>query len=139
MTPKPTLLRRPRRAAVALVAAAHVAAAGCNDFLVAENPGAIETQDLNQLGYTSLLANAPIFAFQGAHSDVAYWNGQFVDELINRNAQNPFPEEGQIDRRELYSDMTYINAFIYAPLQRARFLGEDAAARLKVILGDSAN
>jgi hypothetical protein len=35
--------------------------------------------------------------------------------------------------------MTYINAFIYAPLQRARFLGEDAARRLKVIFADSAN
>lgn len=35
--------------------------------------------------------------------------------------------------------MSYINAFMYAPMQRARFLGEDAARRLKVILGDSAS
>lgn len=124
-----------RQAAVAVIATA-LGSAACSDFLVAENPGAIEADDLNTLGYVSLLANAPIFGFQGAHDDVAYWNAQFTDELVNRAG---FFEEGQIDRRELYSDMSYINAFLYAPLQRARFLGEDAARRLKVILGDSAS
>jgi hypothetical protein len=67
---------------------------------------------------------------------VTYWNAQFTDELFNRAV---FVEEGQIDRRELYSDMTYINAFMYAPLQRARFVAEDAARRLKEILGDTAS
>lgn len=115
------------------------AAAACTDFLQAENPGSIEEPDLNNVAYTSLLANGPIYSFQDAHDDVAYWNGQFVDELVNRNAVNPFIEEGQIDRRELHSDMSYINAFIYSPMQRARFLGEDVAKRLKVILADSAS
>jgi hypothetical protein len=67
---------------------------------------------------------------------MSYWNAQFTDELYNRAT---FVEEGQIDRRELFSDMTYINAFIYAPMQRARFLGEDASRRLKTILGDTAS
>ena len=35
--------------------------------------------------------------------------------------------------------MTYINAFVYAPMQRARFLGEDAARRIKGLLGDTAS
>lgn len=132
-----TILRRlARRASAAALAVALGATAGCNDFLVAENPGAIEEGDLNGLGYVSLLANGPIFAFQAAVDDVTYWNGQFTDELVNRAV---FVEEGQIDRRELYSDMSYINAFLYAPLQRARFSGEDAATRLKAILGDSAS
>ena len=69
------------------------------------------------------------------HAEITYWNAQLTDELFNRAV---FAEEGDIDRRSLYSDMTYINAFMYAPAQRARFLSDDAAKRLKVILGDSA-
>ncbi|HEX3159870.1 MAG TPA: RagB/SusD family nutrient uptake outer membrane protein [Gemmatimonadaceae bacterium] len=139
MTPYLTPRRAARRAATTMLAAALCVTAGCNEFLIAENPGAIEVDDLNTVGYVSLLANGPVFAFQAAHDDVAYWNGQFTDELVNRGNVNPFVEEGQIDRRELYTDMSYINAFLYAPLQRARFSGEDAAARLKIILGDTAS
>jgi hypothetical protein len=111
-------------------------ATACSDFLVAENPGAVEEPDVNQVAYTNLIANGPIFAWQFAHSEITYWNGQITDELFNRAV---FIEEGQIDRREMYSDMTYINAFMYAPMQRARYSGEDAAARLKIILGDTAS
>jgi hypothetical protein len=128
-----------RRAAAAAFAAVLGTTVACSDFLVAENPGAIEVDDLNQVAYTSLLANAPIGALQNSLDDLTYWNGQFTDELINRNAQNPFVEEGQIDRRELRSDMSYIPAFIYSPMQRARFLAEDATERLGIILGDSAS
>lgn len=130
-----TARRLARRASIALILAG-VGATACGDFLVAENPGAIEADDLNSIGYVSLLANAPIFGFQSAFDDVAYWNGQLTDELVNRAG---FFEEGQIDRRELYSDMSYIGFFMYGPMQRARFLGEDAASRLKIILGDSAS
>jgi hypothetical protein len=107
----------------------------CTDFLVAENPGAVEETDVNNPVYANLIANGPIFAYQFGHSEITYWNGQLADELFNRAV---FIEEGQIDRRELYSDMTYLNAFLYAPIQRARFTGEDAAARLKILLGDTA-
>jgi hypothetical protein len=126
------------RALVTLSALALTAlvATACNDFLEATNPGAVEEPDVNDPAYLNLIAAGPIQAFQDAFDDVAYWNGQFVDELFNRAV---FVEEGQIDRRELYSDMTYINAFLYAPMQRARFMGEDAARRLKTLLGDSAN
>jgi starch-binding outer membrane protein, SusD/RagB family len=112
-----------------------ITSAACSDFLKATNPGAVEEPEVSDLSYVSLLANGPIGAFQDAHDDVTYWNAQFVDELFNRAV---FVEEGQIDRRELYSDMTYINAFMYAPMQRARFLSEDATRRLKQVLGDSA-
>src|SRR5687768_6256737 len=109
-----TSRRQARRAAAALALACLGTTAACSDFLVADNPGAIEEQHLNSIGYTSLLTNAAIFGLQDAQDDLTYWNGQFTDELINRNAANPVPEEGQIDRRELYADMTYIPAFIYA-------------------------
>jgi hypothetical protein len=120
--------------ALALALGATVA---CENFLTAENPGAVEADDLNNPAYASLIGAGPIFAFQDAWDDNTYWNGQLVDEIINRNGPNPFIEEGQIDRRELYSDMTYITAFMYSPMQRARFLTEDAVRRLTVILGDT--
>ena len=109
-------------------------ATGCENFLTADNPGAVEADDLNDAPYANLIAGGPIFGFQDANDDVTYWNAQLTDELFNRAV---FVEEGQIDRRELYSDMTYINAFLYAPMQRARFLSEDAVQRLTVILGDT--
>ena len=112
-------------------------AVACENFLTAENPGAVEAEDLNDPSYAGLIGAGPIFAFQDSWDDITYWNGQLTDEIINRNGPNPFIEEGQIDRRELYSDMTYIPAFIYSPVQRARFLAEDAVRRLTVILGDT--
>jgi hypothetical protein len=132
-------MTRPRARRLLTLGALALAVAGaaaCNDFLQAENPGAVEEPDVNNPAYSTLIANGPIFGFQDSHDDATYWNAQLTDELFNRAV---FAEEGQIDRREMYSDMTYINAFIYAPMQRARFLGDDAAKRLKVILGDSAS
>lgn len=108
----------------------------CTEFLQAENPGAVEEPLVNDPANVNIIANGPVGTFQDAQDDVVYWNAQLGDELFNRAT---FAEEGQIDRRELYSDMTYINAFVYAPMQRARYVGEDAARRLRVILGDSAS
>ena len=125
-----------RRAASLVAMATLIAGAACSDFLVAENPGALEEPNVNDPAYANLLANGPIYAFQNAWDDVSYWNGQLADEIHNREV---FIEEGQIDRRELYSDMTYITAFMYNPLQHARFVGEDAARRLIIILGDTAS
>ena len=123
---------------IAGVALSVAAMAACSDFLVADNPGAVEEPDVNNIAYVNLLANAPIFGFQGAYDDLLWWNGQLTDEIVNNNSGNPFAEEGQIDRRELYADMTYIPAFIYSPMQRARYLAEDAARRMEVLMPDSA-
>ena len=100
-----TPLRRRRTGRVARLALPIVAAtlAACSDFLVAENPGAVEEQFVNHPANVTIIANGPIGTFQDAYDDVAYWNGQFTDEIVNRNNVNPFIEEGQIDRRELHS------------------------------------
>jgi len=129
---------RGRLLRIAAITVSIAAMAACSDFLVAENPGAIEEPDVNNPAYVGLLANAPVFGFQIAYDDVIWWNGQFADEIVNNNPGNPFVEEGQIDRRELYTDMSYIGAFMYSPLQRARFLAEDASRRLETIMPDSA-
>lgn len=136
MTNTTSISRRFGLLRVGAFALAFAGTAACTDFLIADNPGAVQVDDVNSPAYAGLIANGPIYAYQLAHTEITYWNGQLVDELFNRAV---FVEEGQIDRRELYSDMTYINAFLYAPLQRARYLGEDAASRLKLILGDSAS
>jgi hypothetical protein len=129
---------RGRLQKIALVAVSVAAMSACSDFLVAENPGAVEEPDVNNIAYVNLLANAPIFGFQASYDDLTWWNGQLTDEIVNNNAGNPFAEEGQIDRRELYADMTYIPAFIYSPMQRARYLAEDAARRMETLMPDSA-
>lgn len=117
------------------ISAAALVIGSCSEFLIAENPGAVEEIDVNDPTYITLIANGPIYAFQAAWDDVTYWNAQLADEIFNREV---FVEEGQIDRRELYSEMSYITAFMYNPMQHARFVGEDAARRLRSILGDTA-
>jgi starch-binding outer membrane protein, SusD/RagB family len=123
-----------RRLAAAIVLLA--TASACNDFLTATNPGAVEEPDVNTPGNVDILTNGAIGTYQFSHSEITYWNAQLTDELFNRAT---FAEEGDIDRRNLYSDMTYINAFMYGPAQRARYAGDDGAKRLKEILGDTAS
>ena len=130
------ILSAARRRAIALMGVAVVAGAACSDFLVAENPGAIEEQDVNNPAYSNLIALWPVGAFQDAQDDVTYWTGQFTDEIYNREV---FIEEGEIDRRDMRVDMTYFGAFTYTPMQRARFAGEEAARRLRAIQGDTAS
>ena len=125
-----------RRRAIALIGIAVVVGAACSDFLVAENPGAIEADDVTNPAYSNLIALWPVGAFQDAQDDVAYWTGQFADEIFNREV---FVEEGEIDRRDMRPEMSYIPVFIYTPLQRARFAGEEAGRRLRTILGDTAS
>lgn len=125
-----------RRASLLLLGASALvySIAACSDFLVADNPGAVEEKDVNNPAYLDLIAAGPIQTFQAAYTDNLYWNAQLADELYNRAV---FIEEGQIDRREMYSEMTYINAFMYAPMQRARFVADDAARRIRAILDDA--
>jgi hypothetical protein len=125
-----------RRRASFLAGIALIAGIACSDFLVAENPGAIEEPDVNNPAYVNLIAAWPIGAFQDAQDDVTYWTGQFADEIWNREV---FAEEGEIDRRDMRVDMTYFGAFTYTPMQRARFAGEESGRRLRTLLGDSAS
>jgi hypothetical protein len=132
-----TLSRARRLALLGTTAAALLlGATACNEFLTATNPGAVEEPDVNIAANANILVNGAIATYQFSHSEITYWNAQLTDELFNRAV---FAEEGEIDRRNLFSDMTYINAFMYGPAQRARYAGDDASARLKVILGDTAS
>jgi hypothetical protein len=129
-------ISRAHRAALLAAIVLFGATTACNDFLKATNPGAVEEPDVNVASNVDILTNGAVSTYQFSHSEITYWNGQLTDELFNRAV---FAEEGDIDRRNLYSDMTYINAFMYGPAQRARYAGDDASARLKTILGDTAS
>jgi len=130
--------RLARLTSLGAIALALGSATGCENFLTAENPGAVEATDVTDAPYANLLGAMPVYGFQNAWDDITWWNGQLADEIVNRNNVNPFIEEGQIDRRELYSDMTYITAFMYNPMQQARFQAEEAVRRLSEILSDTA-
>jgi len=133
-----TIQRSRRTTPLATVAALLLlgATTACNDFLKATNPGAVEEPDVSIPANVDILTNGAISTYQFSHSEITYWNAQLTDELFNRAV---FAEEGEIDRRNLFSDMTYINAFMYGPAQRARYAADDASNRLKTILGDTAS
>ena len=111
-------------------------AAACSDFLAADNPGAIQEVDLNDPRYAGLIANGVVGEFQFTWGYLAYWNAVFTDELYNRAT---FSEEGMIDRRDIRPENGPFNFFMYGNIHRTRFLADDGARRLKIILGDSAS
>ncbi len=111
------------------------AAGGCNEFLAAENPGAVEETDVNQPRYLGLLSNGIIGEFQAAFSNITWWNSIYTDELHNRNV---FFEEGLIDRRQVGPENGTHNFFIYPRIHRARYLADDGVRRMTEVLGDSA-
>jgi hypothetical protein len=112
------------------------AAAGCNDFLKAENPGAVEATDINQPQYVNLLTNGVVSEFQGAFSNITWWNSMLSDELYNRQT---FFEEILIDQRRIGPENGTNGTFIYPRIQRARFTADDAVTRIRAIIGDSAS
>jgi hypothetical protein len=125
-----------RRLALPLVAGALMATAACNDFLKVKNPGAIEEPDINNPAYTSLLVNGVIGEFQPAFTSVAMYSGVFTDELANFHG---FPENIDIDVRNVsIGNGTYASG-VYTPLQSARFMADSANGLLKTFLGSAAN
>jgi len=132
------MLRIDLRVRIIATAAALVSASvalGCNEFLAADNPGAVRVSDLDDPRYASLIANSVIGEFQPMHGNVAWWNAVYSDELYNRAV---FFEEALIDQRNVTDVNGTFNTFVYGPLHRTRFIADDGAARLRRILGDSA-
>jgi hypothetical protein len=136
-----TMLHKVRRglrlrvATLGAIALGAATAGACNDFLEAENPGAVEEKDVNQPNYIGLLTNGVIGEFQTAFGNLAWWNAVYSDEVYNRNT---FFEEGLIDQRRVGPENGTYGVFMYNRIQRARFLADDAVKRMKTVLGDSA-
>ena len=133
---KTSFLRRFRRLAPVAALGLVLGATACEDFLQAENPGAIEATDLDNARYIALITNGVVGEFQFANMHATWWNALFTDEIYNRNTP---ADEILIDRRDVRPDNGTYSFFMYSNLHRARFLADDAVQRLKVILGDSAS
>jgi hypothetical protein len=134
MTPMLTQISR-RARALAAIAALVPALSACEDFLRAENPGAIPEPDLTDLTYIPLMVQGTVGEFQRMFPQVIYYTGLFSDELRNHHV---FFEERDIDRRLALPEHGTISFFAYQPLHRARHMADTAAARMKTLLGDSA-
>ncbi len=134
---KTTKLRSGRfaRATLAVLAVSVLGLAGCRDALTVTNPGAIEATNLNDPFYINLMVNGVVSQFQYAHGQVLRYASVLGDELRNGHV---YTENIWIDQRTI-DDNNNTAASIYSGLQRARFLGDSVAGRLKVLLGDSAS
>lgn len=125
------------RALVGLAAAVLGTASltACNDFLVAENPGAIEAEDLNTPFYLNLMVNGVVGEFQTTYPLAAYYTGVLTDELRNHHT---FPEERLVDLRQVAPENGTYTTLVYNPLHRARFLADSFSTRMRTVLADSA-
>ena len=84
-----------RARALAAIAALVPALSACEDFLRAENPGAIPEPDLTDVTYIPLMVQGTVGEFQRMFPQVIYYVGLFTDELRNHHV---FFEERDIDR-----------------------------------------
>lgn len=130
-------LRRRGVRALALGALASTGAlAGCNEFLTAENPGAIEAADLNSPAYVNLMTNGVIGDFQLVAHWINYYGALFTDELYNTHV---FFEERLFDTRDVTPGNGTYSFFLYSRLHRSRFMADSIASRLQIVLADSAS
>src|SRR5690349_16112431 len=119
-----------------LSAAALMVTSACNDFLKVKNPGAIEEPEINNPAYVSLLVNGVIGEFQPAFTSDVMYSGVFTDELANFHG---FPENIDIDVRNVSIANGTYNIGVYTPLQSARFMADSVTGLLKSLLGAAAN
>lgn len=127
--------RSVRAGIVACTFAASVSAVACKDFLTASNPGLVQVDRLSDTALVELMANSAIGSFQDVYPWLSYYSAVFVDELRNHHV---FFEEGLFDQRRVQQDNGTYSVFHYAPLQRARWLADSMAGRIRSVYADSA-
>lgn len=127
--------RGPKLLLLAAVMAAVVGAGACNDFLTVDNPGAIKDSDLNDSTYIPLMVNGVVGEFQPMYSLVSTYNAVFSDEAANSHVyvSNPAIDQRQVD----YTNDLLVSQ-VYNPIQRALFLADTVADRLKGFRGAAA-
>src|SRR5438034_7184835 len=116
------------RLVLPFIAVALMTASACNDFLKVKNPGAIEEPDINNPAYIPLLVNGVIGEFQPAFTSDVLYSGVFSDELANFHG---FPENIDIDVRNVSSGNGTYAGGVYTPLQSARFMADSVTGLLK--------
>ena len=111
-----------------------LAGAGCNDVLTVNNPGAIQEGQLGDPALVQLIVNGAVGEFQYAYGQYAQWSAVLSDEA--------FTDHTNVDVRDFsehnFGDLNTINSTTYEYAQRARQSADDAADRLKSVLGTGA-
>jgi hypothetical protein len=126
-----------RRSAVIGVLALAGSAGACSDFLAADNPAAVQVDRLSDTSLVDLMHNSAIAGLGGsANFWYAWLSGTFTDELRNTHV---FSDEMLYDQRRVTVDNSYNSVFTYGPIQRARWLADSVAGRMRTIYGDSAS
>ncbi len=127
-----------RLARVAMIVGAVSAVAGlsaCEDFLTAENPASVEVSRLEDSTLVDLMANSAIAGLQGnSYFWFSYLGAIMTDELRNHHV---FIDEILYDQRRVTVGNSYNSVFTYGPIQRARWLADSVAGRMRIIYPDS--
>jgi len=118
-----------------LAAGVLAASVACNDFLKVSNPGAIEEPDINNPAYAGLLVNGVIGEFQPAFTSDDMYAAVFTDELASFHG---FPENIDIDNRNIALNNGTYALGVYTPLQSARFMADSVAGLLRSFYGQAA-
>jgi starch-binding outer membrane protein, SusD/RagB family len=116
-------------------AAIAIAIAGCNDVLSINNPGAIQEGQLADPALVQLITNGVLGEFQYAYGQYAQWSAVLSDEA--------YTDHTNVDVRDFsehkFGDLNTINSTEYEYVHRARQSADDAADRLKSLLGAAAS
>ncbi len=111
-----------------------LSAAACSDLLDVSDPGSIQGEQLSDPTLETLIVNGVIGEFQVAYGSYALWSGVLSDEI--------FTDHTNVAVREFslhnFGDLNDTNEGVYVNLQRTRQSADDAAVRLRGMLGASA-
>ncbi len=131
--PAEAAMKKLRR--VAAFVAIALAVTGCKDVLSVNNPSAIQEGQLTDPALAQLIINGAIGEFQYAYGQYAQWSGVLSDEV--------FTDHTNVDVRDFsehnFGDLNTVNSTTYEYIQRARQSADDAADRLKSLLGTAAS
>ena len=109
--------------------------AACGDLLTVTNPGSLEEAQLANPALEQFLINGAIGEFQFAYGSYVYWSGVLADEsFTDHHASMAIQEVARHD----FNEFNGINELLYGNLQRARQSADDAADRVKTMLGTRA-
>lgn len=125
-----------RSAALFLCLPLSASTVACKDFLTADNPASLPVDRLSDPALVDLMHNSTIAGLGGAnHFWYTYLVGTFTDELRNHHVT---VDEVLYDQRRVFVENSYNSTFTYGPIQRARWLADSLASRVRALEGDSA-
>lgn len=120
--------------ALACAAIIGVSVTGCKGILDVSNPGSLQEGQLSDPALEQFEVNGAIGEFQYAFGYYALYSAILGDEL--------FTDHTNVGIRELslhnFNDLNDVNQSVFEVLSRARASGDDAATRIKTMVGAGA-